>query len=334
MSLATKYRPTTFSDVVGQTSTIMVLKKQIQADKIKNCYIFEGASGCGKTTMARIFASELNGMQDSAIEIDAASNNGVDNVRNIINSANEHSVLSKYKIIIMDEAHMLSTQAWNALLKTIEEPPKYTIFIFCTTNAEKIPATVVNRCQRFKFTKVPSVLINERLDYICRQEGFTNFEASCDYISKNCNNQLRDAITLLEQVADVDTNLDFDITLSLVGNTNYMNIFTIIDYMIDGNEAKLIEAIEDTILVSVTNKQFVKQLLEVELDINKYITLGNLSYCTTPVTYENTIKNMINFDNAKQLHSYFLKNILELYNFNDLTKEVITASLLRLARLE
>ena len=151
-SLAVKYRPNSWDEVFGQDVIVEILKKQIETNTIKNAYIFSGASGCGKTTVARIFANEINDHKGLPIEIDGASNNGVDNVKNIINEASQRSLNSEYKIYIIDEAHMLTTPAWNAFLKTIEESPKYTIFIFCTTDPQKIPETIKNRCMRFNFT--------------------------------------------------------------------------------------------------------------------------------------------------------------------------------------
>ena len=133
MSLATKWRPSSWDQVAGQESIMLILKKQLSSNSFKNTYIFSGASGSGKTTTARIFANEINNHCGQPIEIDAASNNGVDNVRLISDGAKERSLDSEYKIYIIDEAHMLTNQAWNALLKIIEEPPKYTIFIFCVT---------------------------------------------------------------------------------------------------------------------------------------------------------------------------------------------------------
>ena len=137
--LATKYRPNTFSEVVGQQAVIKILQRQIELDKISQCYLFCGASGCGKTTLARIFAKELNGSFNGLVEMDAASNNGVDNVRSIVEDAKQRSISSKYKVFIIDECQSITTQGWQAFLKCIEEPPKFTIFIFCTTDPQKVP---------------------------------------------------------------------------------------------------------------------------------------------------------------------------------------------------
>ena len=188
ISLSVKYRPTKFNDVSSQTSIIRILSKQLDTNTFKNAYLFCGSSGCGKTTIARIFANEINKQNGSPIEIDAASNNGVDNVKQIIKSASERSLDSEYKIYIIDECHALTSQAWQAFLKCIEEPPRYTIFIFCTTEKNKVPDTIKNRCQVFNFNRIPSELIKLRLEYISKAEGFTNYQDACDYISRICKN--------------------------------------------------------------------------------------------------------------------------------------------------
>ena len=165
-ALATKYRPTTFDDVVGQDSTKIILQQQLETGEFKNAYLFVGSAGTGKTTCARIFADEINKHEGTPIELDAASNNGVDDVRNIIQQAKTKSLDSEYKVFIIDECHSLSNTAWQAFLKLIEEPPAKSIFIFCTTNPEKIPKTILSRVQRFDFKRISQDGIVDRLDYI------------------------------------------------------------------------------------------------------------------------------------------------------------------------
>jgi DNA polymerase-3 subunit gamma/tau len=199
-SLATEYRPKEFSDVCGQESIIRILQKQIDLKEYKHSYLFTGPSGCGKTTLGRILASKINGSLSGLEELDAASNNGVDNVRNIVKSAQERSISSKYKIFLIDECHSLTNAAWQAFLKCIEEPPEFTIFIFCTTDPQKVPATIVNRCQRYNLSKISTDKIIDRLGYICRCKGFTNYQESIEYIGKISDGGMRDAIATLEKL--------------------------------------------------------------------------------------------------------------------------------------
>lgn len=171
-TLAIKYRPATWEDVVEQSSTKIILQQQLESGEVKNAYLFCGPAGCGKTTCARIFANDINHGEGNPIELDAASNNGVDDVRNIIQQAKTKSLDSEYKIFIIDECHALSNSAWQAMLKIIEEPPAKSIFIFCTTNPERIPKTILSRVQRYDFNRISTEGIVDRLEYILQQEGY------------------------------------------------------------------------------------------------------------------------------------------------------------------
>lgn len=171
-ALALKYRPKTFEDVTEQASVISILQNQIRTKTNKNCYLFTGSAGTGKTTTARIFANELNGGKGTPIEIDGASNNGVDQVRIIIDQAKMKALDSEYKVYIIDECHALSNNAWQAMLKLIEEPPRGTIFIFCTTDPDKIPRTILSRVQRYDFKKISYEGVVARLRHILESEGY------------------------------------------------------------------------------------------------------------------------------------------------------------------
>lgn len=176
-SLAIRYRPKMFDDVVEQSSIKVILQEQIRSKTVKNAYLFVGSAGTGKTTCARIFANEINKGQGVPIEMDAASNNSVEDIRNVIAQAQTKSLDSEYKIFIIDEAHSLSNSAWQAMLKTLEEPPAKSIFIFCTTDPQKIPKTILSRVQRYDFQRISQEGIVSRLEHIlyCEMADFDNF---------------------------------------------------------------------------------------------------------------------------------------------------------------
>ena len=173
VSLAVKYRPKCWEDVTEQSVVKDILENQVKTKTVQSAYLFTGPSGTGKTTSARIFANMINDGKGNPIEVDAASNSGVDNIRQIIEDAKRKPLDAEYKIFIVDECHSLSDSSWQALLKTLEEPPKFTIFIFCTTNPEKIPATILSRVQRYNFQKISNKGIVKRLEDICKMEGYT-----------------------------------------------------------------------------------------------------------------------------------------------------------------
>lgn len=335
-SLAVHYRPNTFEEVCGQTVTVKILKRQLELRQFKNCYLFCGASGCGKTTIARIFANEINNYVGEPIEIDGASNNGVDNVKQIIKSASERALDGKYKIYIIDEAHMLTVQAWNAFLKCIEEPPAYTIFIFCTTDPQKIPATILNRVQRFNFNKIDSFTIKNRLTYICTNEGFNNFADACDYISRTCNGQMRDAIATLEKCAGYSDNLSMENVLAVLGDYSYSTMFSLVNAIIDGNEKTVIRILQDIYNGGSDIKLFINQFLSFVLNIQKYIICG-IDVTQFPITVKTELEKSTNFDNSLGFYSYLSNEILSLKNMikNDVDAiTTVNVYMLKMCRLQ
>ena len=250
-SLASLYRPKTFEEVLGQDYIKEVLINQIKTNTFTNCYLFAGPSGDGKTTLARIFANEINNHQGMPIEIDGASNNGVDNVRAIIADAYERSLTSKYKVYIIDECHQITTAGWNAFLKCIEEPPVYTIFIFCTTDPQKVPETIQNRVIKFNLTRIDSKQICDRLCFISKDQGFINYTDTCEYISKLCNGSVRTAISYLEKCASYNKTLSIENASKILNLVSYDDLLVLVNDIIDGNIKHIISVIDTLFLNGV-----------------------------------------------------------------------------------
>lgn len=331
-SLYTRFRPRFFDEVIGQESVKRILRQQLNTGNIFNCMIFAGTSGTGKTTLARIFANGVNKGQGFPLEIDAASNNGVDNVRQIISSAAERSLNSEYKVYIIDEAHMLTTQAWNAFLKCIEEPPRYTIFIFCTTDPQKIPNTIQNRCMRFNFTRVSSSLIEQKLSDICvslsetaDEMAPTNWGEAVNYISRICDGEVRKAISMLETCISYNENLAMENVIAALGNSAYEDYFTLVNGIIDGNNKILIETIDKMYDSGVDLKKFVDLFTEFCLDIVKYILSEDISSTKIPNHLEDKVKFSIGFDNAIKYYNYIVDKLLNLKNMikNSTSEKVV-----------
>lgn len=310
MSLATKYRPLTWEDVSGQDSIISILNQQIITGNIKNTYIFSGASGCGKTTIARLFVNKINSGAGSPLELDAASNSGVDNVREIVKSAQERSINSLYKAYIIDECHALSNQAWQAFLKCIEEPPKYTIFIFCTTEPDKIPNTIKNRCMRFNFNRISAELIRSRLLYIAESENAINYTDTCDYISRICNGEMRNAISLLEKCLDYNQDININNAIYCLGDYSYETKFDLVDSIIDGNIAKALLIIDNLFNSGANLNKFIDSFIEFNIDILKYILYNDIKCTRLPLNLEERLKFSTGFNDAKKYYFYILDNLL------------------------
>ena len=318
-ALAVKYRPQTFEEICGQKSIVKILDRQLETNKIKNCYLFCGPSGTGKTTIARALAKRINANKGTPIEIDAASNNGVDNIRNIIDEAKTRALDAEYKIFIIDECHAISNSGWQAFLKTIEEPPEKTIFMFCTTNPEKVPATIQNRVMKFNLSKVPTKEIRDRLIYICTEEKFKDFEESCDYIAKVSNGGMRDAIACLDKVADYSESISIENTLEVLGNYSYDDFLkltnSIIDTMCDKNNEKTMLSILDSIDNSGKDmKNFVDQYMSFILDLIKYSLFKDMSSTKLPKSLEEKVKYCVSFDGNIDIFNNMINSLLTLKN--------------------
>lgn len=296
-ALAIKYRPKTFDDVVEQGSVKQILQEQLRTNTQKNCYLFTGGAGTGKTTCARIFAHEINGQKGNPIEIDAASNNGVENVREIIENAKFKALDAPYKVYIIDECHMLSTGAWNAMLKLIEEPPAQTIFIFCTTDPQKIPATIISRVQRYDFQRITHDSVVNRLKYILDwenedilNEGGPDGAIAYDmealgYIAKLADGGMRDAITLLDKCISYSPDITVETVVEALGTINYEVMFELTEALIDMQPGEAVKIVEEAHRSGVDLKQFMKQYSYFVLDAYKYCLLEGFEYLQIPSTY-------------------------------------------------
>lgn len=334
-SLATKYRPTDWESVCGQESIVKILTRQLELDEIKNCLLFCGLTGSGKTTIAKLLAKKINKGVGEPIEIDAASNNGVENVRELISSANERAIDGKYKVIILDECHALSNQAWQALLKCIEEPPKYTIFIFCTTDPQKIPDTIKNRVQIYRFSRISVDKIKERLSYICRNEGFINYEESVDYLAKLGEGSMRTAISYLEKAASYSTDLSIQNTLASLGNYSYEVFFELSNALIDGDESKVLNIISAFYDAGNDLKLLIDQFVNFCMDLTKYSLFKNTDSLRIPSSFENKLQYTTNMDNADKYFMYVVDKLLELkimLKSDDSPRSTIEIIFLQIAR--
>jgi DNA polymerase-3 subunit gamma/tau len=294
-ALAIKYRPKTFDDVVEQEAVKKILQEQLRTKTHQNCYLFTGGAGTGKTTCARIFANEINDHEGNPIEIDAASNNGVENVRDIIDNAKFKALDAAYKVYIIDECHMLSTGAWNAMLKLIEEPPAQTVFIFCTTDPQKIPATIISRVQRYDFQRITYQSVVDRLKQILDWENETNQEdiiydmEALGYIAKLADGGMRDAITLLDKCLSYDLNLSVKTVVEALGTIDYNIMFDLTDNIIDAKADEVVKIIEEAHRSGVDLKQFMKLYMNFLLDAYKYFLIGDFEYLQIPSTYEEAL---------------------------------------------
>ena len=301
-SLSIKYRPTSFNDMTEQSAIKDILENQIKTKTFQHGYLFTGPSGTGKTTSARIFANMINDGNGNPIEVDAASNSGVDNIRQIIEDAKRKPLDAEYKIFIVDECHSLSLESWQALLKTLEEPPKFTIFIFCTTDPQKIPATILSRVQRYNFQKISNEGIVDRLNIILEKESDEIDNISCklnweqdalEFISKVSSGGMRDAITLLDKCLSLSHDVTLENVLKTIGSEDYSTFITFLSALEKKEKEISIKVIEDVYNAGKDVKQFMKDFSKFVLEVGKYALYKNFNYISLPNTLENELENLI-----------------------------------------
>jgi DNA polymerase III subunit gamma/tau len=273
--LARRYRSQSFDEVVGQGAIATTLQNAVKAGRVAHAYLFTGTRGVGKTSTARIFAKALaggskeadeaimRGQDTDVIEIDAASNTGVDNARELIANSAYRPLRGKRKVYIIDEVHMLSTAAFNALLKTMEEPPEHVVFILCTTESHKVPATIQSRCQRFDFRNIPTSEIAGHLKSVLKDEGVKADEDLVHMVARLGNGSMRDALSLMDRLlASGEKKLTVALLQELLGLPDRELISALIDAAADGDPRAALEKTDELVKRGISPDQLLETLME------------------------------------------------------------------------
>lgn len=362
-ALYRKYRPTNFSSIVGQDVIVDILKNSIINNKVSHAYLFTGPRGTGKTSTAKILAHAVNCLNftndicgecsicksldlndNDIVEIDAASNNGVDEIRSLRDNVNLMPAFCKYKIYIIDEVHMLSTGAFNALLKTLEEPPSHVIFILATTEPNKIPLTILSRCQRFDFNKINMNDLVSRLKYIVNEEGRVISDNILEQIAKISDGGLRDAINLLDQVLSLpDENINIDEVEKLSGKISTQSVYELFSYIINNDLVSILnfstymfdngknyKDLADSMLsflrdISINtevpnyfDKSYSELLSKISISFNNLIKMSSI--------INELLKELKNSNNQKMLFEIYAFQMCNILNYVD-KAEVINTSI-------
>jgi DNA polymerase-3 subunit gamma/tau len=302
-ALYRKWRPRRWQEVVGQEHIVQTLRNAVNADRVAHAYLFAGPRGTGKTTLARLLAKAANCLEADLslrpcdqcdnckavtegrfldlIEIDAASNTSVEDVRDLRERINFSPNQGRYKVYIVDEVHMLSTAAFNALLKTLEEPPSHAIFILATTEAHKIPATVLSRCQRHEFRRIPMKDIVASLSTIAEGEGLQISPEALNLVARQATGSLRDAISLLDQLASAGESISLELAHSVLGTTTNQAVLDVIEALVSGDARQGLEQIHGALDAGSDPRQFARQIVEYLRDL-LLIRLGNAVQVDAP----------------------------------------------------
>ncbi|OGW19980.1 MAG: DNA polymerase III, subunit gamma and tau [Nitrospirae bacterium GWC2_46_6] len=330
--LARKWRPQTFEDLIGQEPIARILKNAVSQNKVAHAYIFSGPRGVGKTTTARILAKALNclsgptpepcgkcqtclavadGSSIDVSEIDGASNTGVDNIRDLRERVRYAPSGGKYKVYIIDEAHMLSTSAFNALLKTLEEPPPHVIFVLATTDPKKIPSTVLSRCQHLPFRRISGQKIKERLKFISGEDGIKATDSALEMIARAADGSMRDSLTILDQIASFSEDITESEIKDLLGITDIETLARLTTAVIEGDGKDIITIIAGLANSGTDLKAFTKDLLQFvrNLLITKIAgeTEGIIDLSEQESNAIDTLKNKANEEHLAVLLSELIK---------------------------
>ncbi len=332
-ALYNKYRPQSFEEVAGQQVIVRTLKNAIANDKIAHAYLFCGPRGTGKTTMARLFAKALNcseglgrqcnhcqncealnnGSHPDVVEIDAASNNGVDQVRELIERVNYAPIRGRYKIYIIDEVHMMSQGAFNALLKTLEEPPEHVIFILATTEPHKVLPTILSRCQRYDFGKIEPKDMKAKLQEVLGKENVSYDEGALNAIIDLSDGGMRDALSILDQVlAFAGTTLEENDVLSVFGLASTKEKVDYLASVCQGDVVKTLAKLNDFLTGGIDIKRLIASLLEVLKDVLIYKRTKRADLCTSlKEEAAKSLADLVSFNNANKMIDLLLKTQID-----------------------
>ena len=264
--LSRKWRPEDFDQVVGQEHVTKILLNALLTGKISHSYLFSGPRGVGKTTVARILAKKINNFKDidsslDIIELDGASNRGIDEIRDLKDSIQYVPTSGKYKVFIIDEAHMLTKEAFNALLKTLEEPPAHAVFILATTEIQKIPPTISSRCQKYEFKKISSLDISEHLKSVLNKEGYKVEKEALKLIALKADGSLRDALSLADKVITLcDRDISYDITAKVLGVVPQELYLELLNKIVSKDLKSCLKAINKVMDSGISNSNFFLRL--------------------------------------------------------------------------
>lgn len=329
-ALYSKYRPRRWESVIGQDHIVQTLRNAVASDRIVHAYLFAGPRGTGKTTAARLLAKAVNCLDDDLterpcdkcehcqgltsgrfldlIEIDAASNTSVDDVRDLREKINFSPNLGRYKVYVIDEVHMLSTAAFNALLKTLEEPPAHAIFILATTEVHKIPATVLSRCQRHEFRRIPVIDIVAKLEELADKEQLQVSTEVLELIARQSTGSLRDAISLLDQLSSTGKTINLELAQNVLGTATSQAVFEVIDALLACDPGEGLDHIHQALDTGSDVRQFTRQIVDYLRSL-LLIQIGEVNPSNETPEMEDQLK-----DHAKKINTPDLISVIRLFN--------------------
>lgn len=321
LALYRKYRSKNFDELVGQEAIKQTLENSLKIQKISHAYLFSGPRGTGKTSVARLFAKALNcekgngeicnecsncraineGSHPDVIEIDAASNSGVDEVRELIEKVKYAPIQGKYKVYIIDEVHMMTNSAFNALLKTLEEPPSYVVFILCTTEPYKLLPTILSRCQRYEFKKITDAELKKLITHVLKEEGVSATNDAINLIVELANGGARDSLSLLDQVISyAGSNIEEEDVIKMFGLVSSQDKIRLLENIKDGNTLKVLKTYDEFIIRNIDLSRLVNELLTLLKDSLVYLKTRNKSLITSSKE-EDAKEIMLKFDESELL---------------------------------